>query len=141
MNTVNTPNPNQRKQTLMIIWLVFLMSTISFPTIGYIVSQKRGYDPSLNSDFAGALMLGLGIVLFIISHFIFKKISGKPIPINKYQVPFTVTCILAESISLLGLWHVSTSNLDKFAYVLFGLGFLAVLIKKPDLNLITIETK
>lgn len=140
MNTQTHSNGSQKKQILTLIWLIFLISTLSLPAV-VIIGLSRTYDPSLESDFAGYLMLTIGIILFIISHIIFKKVSSRPIDINKFQIPFTISCVFAEAITIIGLLQVQTSNLDKFAYGLFCLGFLAVLMKKPKLDLIVTDSK
>lgn len=139
MNQNINPSLQQRKQVIFVIWLVFLISTISLPIAVYVGLMNKDFDPSLESGFASFLMLLIGLILLIFSHIVFKKISAKPIDLVKYQVQFTLSCVLSEAITIVGILHGSTSNFDKFSLILFVLGFLALIIKKPNLDFVILN--
>lgn len=84
----------------------------------------------------GYLYLGIGISLFVVSHFVFKSVTGKPIAYQKYVTPFIISLTIAEASTLFGFVYSTTHGFDVFTYSLFALGFLAVVMKKPYTNLI-----
>lgn len=140
MNQNINPSLQQRKQVVFMIWLVFLVSTISLPTAVYVGFINKDFDPSLESGFASFLMLAIGLSLLFFSHIVFKKISAKPIDLVKYQVQFTLSCMLSEAITIVGILHGTTSNFDKFSLILFILGFLSLLFKKPNLDFVILNS-
>ncbi len=126
--------PASKNNILTIVWLAFFANTILIPTVSLTLQSNSAEDTG--PGFSPTLLIGLGVMAFIVSHLIFRTVSGKPILYQKYLVPFILSCMLAEFISLLGLFSTINFGLNIYTMSLFSLGFLSMFLKKPDLKLI-----
>ena len=136
MNSKNA-NPKPQTQVLTTLWLMFLISTVMMSVVSQI-SQPSDADLPISGT-VGYFYFGVGLVLFVLSHLIFRTVSGRPIAYPTYLPRFIIALAMADAITVFGFVSAVTFKADVFTYALFGLGFLSVLIKKPNTDLISVS--